>query len=195
MRRQIEHAAFAMILSKGAKLMTMRELAKAAHMSTANLYQYFDSRDEILLLIFEQSVVALQTFVQQVDQSLPSREYLIAICLAYWDFAHTAQEQMLVMNETARATRHLRSTPPGDDTIDLSSVSGIFQLAVARCLQEKSIIPANHLSAQEIAHTLLQLLNGRAIMPLPNPGLISRQVMHSLIENFLDGLMTTAAKS
>jgi flavin-dependent dehydrogenase/AcrR family transcriptional regulator len=68
---KILNAAISLWSEKGYRNMTMRELAKRASMGTSSLYSYFQSKEEIVLFLYEKlNLQARETFTKSVDSQL-----------------------------------------------------------------------------------------------------------------------------
>lgn len=193
-RQEIVRAAYNIIRSNGVDGLSMRAIARAVHMSPANLYEYFANKDEIVHSVFAKTVAALEAQVRQIDKSLPPQEYLIALCLGYLDFAYKEQDQMLVMCDTVQATTRMRlaAHSQGSSTKPLTSnTKGLFDLFLAgveRYLHLKAITPPAYLAPEDIAHTLLSMVYGFVTVTSHELRPISHTAMRSAIQTFLNGL-------
>jgi AcrR family transcriptional regulator len=58
-RREIFNAAVNLFLEEGFQETSMREIAKAAGMGKSSLYDYFKTKDDILLFVFEEQLLHL----------------------------------------------------------------------------------------------------------------------------------------
>lgn len=93
----ILQAAREIITEKGPDKLSMRALARRIDYSPAGLYEYFGSKEEIITAVCEQGHQRLYATMAQVDQTLPPREYLVEIGLAYIHFAVTYPDYFLLM--------------------------------------------------------------------------------------------------
>ena len=97
-RDEILSAARALVVEKGARSLTVRELARRVDFTAPALYRYFESgRDEILLALAPQDLRHLSAHLLTVPESLPVDERLIELGLAYIQFAreHPAELDLL----------------------------------------------------------------------------------------------------
>ena len=87
-RQEIFDASVHMFAEKGFAETSMREIAAAAGIGKATLYDYFRTKDEILLSFFEREVYGIADQAAEiVRQDLPAAEKLrriMQIHLAYW---------------------------------------------------------------------------------------------------------------
>ena len=197
-RQEIVRAAYTIICANGVDGLSMRAIARAVHMSPANLYEYFANKDEIVHSVFAKTVAALEAQVRQIDKSLPAEEYLIAICLGYLDFAYKEQEQMLVLCDTVQATTRTRLAVNGNGAATkplTANTKGLFELfltGVERYLNLKSITPSVNFDAEDIAYTLLSLVYGFVAITSHELRPLSPTAMRLAIQTFLNGLTTTS---
>ena len=76
-RSEIFDASVHLILKKGFKATSMREIAEAAGVGKSTLYDYFKSKDEILISYFEDAIQELTDRAQEIiDQDLDISEKL-----------------------------------------------------------------------------------------------------------------------
>jgi AcrR family transcriptional regulator len=87
-RQEIFDASVHLFAEKGFAETSMREIAAAAGIGKATLYDYFRTKDEILLSFFEREVYGIADQAAEiVRQDLPAAEKLrriMRIHLAYW---------------------------------------------------------------------------------------------------------------
>jgi AcrR family transcriptional regulator len=65
-RREIFNAAVHLILTKGFQETAMREIAEAAGMGKSSLYDYFQTKDEILVFVIEEESINLTKQAQEI---------------------------------------------------------------------------------------------------------------------------------
>ena len=97
-RDEILGAARALVVEKGARSLTVRELAGRVDFTAPALYRYFaGGREEILLALAAQDLDHLSAHLLTVPDSLPVDERLIELGLAYIQFAreHPAEFDLL----------------------------------------------------------------------------------------------------
>jgi AcrR family transcriptional regulator len=97
-RDEILVAARALVAEKGARKLTVRELAGRVDLTAPALYRYFaGGKDEILLGLAAQDLDHLSAHMLTVPRTLPVDERLIELGLAYIQFAreHPAELDLL----------------------------------------------------------------------------------------------------
>ncbi len=109
-REEILDAARDLVAEKGARKLTVRELAGRVDLTAPALYRYFpDGKDEVLLALAAQDLQHLSTHLLTVPGSLPVDERLIETGLAYIQFAreHPAELDLLFesLSGLSRATQ------------------------------------------------------------------------------------------
>ncbi len=87
-QNQRRHAVFAasvsLFLEKGFRETSMQEIARAAGMGTSTLYDYFKSKDEILISFVEDAIYDLTVLVKEIAaQDLPATEKLHQVLHAH----------------------------------------------------------------------------------------------------------------
>jgi AcrR family transcriptional regulator len=117
-RQEIFDASVHLFAEKGFAETSMREIAAAAGIGKATLYDYFRTKDEILLSFFEREVYGIADQAAEiVRQDLPAAEKLrriMRIHLAYWLLRRAfylrltieAQRLALQSQQRIQAARH-----------------------------------------------------------------------------------------
>ena len=86
-RHEIFHSAVALILKQGFNETTMQEIAEAAGVGKSTLYDYFPTKDHVLLFVFEEELDGLQAQAEGIAaQDLPAQEKLTQLLTAHLDF-------------------------------------------------------------------------------------------------------------
>jgi AcrR family transcriptional regulator len=86
-RREIFDAAVHLFLEKGFNETSMREIAEAAGAGKSTLYDYFSSKDEILLSVVEEELNNLTRHAQVIAREpIATQEKLRQVIFAYMDY-------------------------------------------------------------------------------------------------------------
>jgi AcrR family transcriptional regulator len=96
-RQAILEAARKIIASEGTEALSMRALAERIDYSAASLYEYFDSKEDIVAAVCEQGHRRLTEYMLRADPDLPPDELLLQLGLAYIDFAERNPDFFLLM--------------------------------------------------------------------------------------------------
>ena len=86
-RHEIFHCSVALILKQGFAGTSMQEIAEAAGVGKSTLYDYFPSKDHVLLFVFEQELDILQGQADGIAaQNIPVEEKLMKILEAQLEY-------------------------------------------------------------------------------------------------------------
>jgi AcrR family transcriptional regulator len=96
-RRLILDTARSIVSEKGAEALSMRLLAERIEYSPSGIYEYFDSKEEILLMLNQEGHLQLREALDRVDKNLSPIDNLCEIGLAYIHFGLENPELYQVM--------------------------------------------------------------------------------------------------
>jgi AcrR family transcriptional regulator len=86
-RHEVFTASMHLFLEKGFRETTMQEIAQAAGMGKSTLYDYFKTKDEILLSVVEDEIYDLTELAKQIaSQDIPAAEKLHQMMHAHLEF-------------------------------------------------------------------------------------------------------------
>jgi AcrR family transcriptional regulator len=86
-RHEIFHSSVALILKQGFAGTSMQEIAQAARVGKSTLYDYFPTKDHVLLFVFEEELDILQEQAEGLAaEEIPVEEKLIKILEAQLDY-------------------------------------------------------------------------------------------------------------
>ena len=117
-RKEIFDASVHLFLDKGFNETSLREIAEAAGMGKSTLYDYFSSKDEILVSYFENEIQKITDRAQEIvgqDLSISEKlrqimqihlEYLVANKHFYLKLTVASQALSLGSQEKIQAKRH-----------------------------------------------------------------------------------------
>ncbi len=98
-RKEIAHTSVRLFLKKGFNETSMREVAEAAGIGKSTLYDYFPSKEDILLSFAEAELQRLTEQVKEiVDQKTGAQEKLRRIMFAYMDYLAENEEFYLKLS-------------------------------------------------------------------------------------------------
>jgi AcrR family transcriptional regulator len=160
MRSAILSAALALIVEKGVHDLSLREIARRLDHSPAGLYEYFDSKADILR---ETRLGALNHFLEalrSVPQDQPFDEFIVQLGQAYIGFAKRHPQEFLLLFTEARGV--IDDTP---EEAEIASKSyAILHDAVAQAIEAGQIQAHPTLQAAEAAFSFWALVHGMAMM-------------------------------
>jgi AcrR family transcriptional regulator len=155
-RAEILAAARELLLEVGPEALSLRQVARQADFSPAALYNYFESRDELVAALFSESLEKLNAYLRRVSTDLPLKARVVELGIAYLDFgrenpmdlrcvlAATAQEGLASDSVMALGLSAVRLI---GDTVREGMHRGLFTSAVS-------------LSAPELAYGVWALVHG-----------------------------------
>jgi AcrR family transcriptional regulator len=112
-RRKIFQAASRLFIRQGFHETSMRQVARAAGMGKATLYDYFANKEEILLFFVERLMDVAHVAASQIGaQDLPCPEKLRRIIHSLWEYLQENREMAILISKEAsrlglQATRRL----------------------------------------------------------------------------------------
>ena len=89
-------AARQVVAREGLGALKMRRLAKEVGLSAAGLYEYFGSKEELVLALAHEANDLLRRYLERVDPTLPPRQWVLGIGLAYLEYAMDHAETFIV---------------------------------------------------------------------------------------------------
>ncbi len=119
-RQRVRHtfveAARQIAAEQGPEKLSLRGVARASDYSHAAVYEYFKSREELLGAVIYQGFGELMSALAAVRSASPPSERLVAMGLAYIDFARQSPEIFELLFTRNRAQRRQVSETRGADT-------------------------------------------------------------------------------
>jgi AcrR family transcriptional regulator len=98
-RKEIFHASVHLFLSKGFNETSMREIAEAAGIGKSTLYDYFPSKDDILLSVVEDELQTLTDQMREIGkQDTGALEKLRKMMFAYMEYLATNEDFYLKLS-------------------------------------------------------------------------------------------------
>ncbi len=191
-KQAILQTALTLIAEKGMDNLSLREIARRVEYSPAGLYEYFDSKEEILLELARKGNDRLVAALHNVPNNLPPVERLVEICLVYVDFALRNKEYFTLMNN--RPTRRASL----DEPVSPESPYLVFLQAVENGIAGEEILVREGYGSEEITYSLWSMIHGMAMLKLThlrhfqaNFEMINRLT----VEIFIAGLQETMGKA
>lgn len=195
LRQAILDAAREIAASEGWQAVTIRKVAEAIDYTPPIIYEYFDSKNDLLLALLIEGFQQLTQSLQQAQTGDASpQELLLQVALAYWRFAFMAPELYQVMHglggvpfgtaetpqDAHNAFAALRSAvcrvldaqgvqlPDVDGEVDLfwSTLHGLITLTMAGRM--KGGVPRAFSLVERAVHNLLRAWTGE-VQGMPQP--------------------------
>ena len=122
-RDEILVAARDLVAERGARKLTVRELAGRVDLTAPALYRYFpDGKDEVLLALAAQDLDHLSAHLLTVPETLPVDERLIETGLAYIQFAREHPAELDLLFESLSGL----SRDTQDGSVELLAAAPLF---------------------------------------------------------------------
>ena len=156
-------AARQIIAQQGAGQLSMRAIAERIDYSAAGLYEYFNGKEEIIQALATQGHRRLRDHLLQVAPDLAPADYLLALGLAYIEFARANPDYYLLMF----------TTPPSPITLkgmlSESSSYPVLLEAIRRGLEAGVFKPRPGYGQPEMAYSSWALVHGIAMLRIAYP--------------------------
>jgi len=165
-RQSILDAARKIIATEGTEALSMRAIAQRIDYSPAGLYEYFDSKEEIIGAVCQQGHLRLTEYMQRADPHLPPDALLLQLGLAYIDFAVRNPDFFLLMF-TNLNTGVAPGTTPDQAMMDMQQEGSSFPLllrAIQRGVDEGVFKAKPGYGVFEMAFTTWAMVHGIAML-------------------------------
>ncbi len=170
-REAILDAARYIIGKQGVDALSIRAIADAIDYSPAGLYEYFGSKEEIILAVVMQGFERLTRALETADSTLPAREYLREVGLAYIHFAVRNPDFFLLMFTTAPLANLYNETqetdcerPDAATRLQQEPSFAVLYRAVDRCVGETLFKRRDGYDTFEMALTAWSHVHGIAML-------------------------------
>ncbi|EZH66212.1 TetR family transcriptional regulator [Bacillaceae bacterium JMAK1] len=151
-REQMVKAAVELFQEKGFHRTTTREIAKAAGFSIGTLYEYIESKEDVLYLVCDSIHDGVKTrFTEMLDRNLPGRERIEQLIRSLIHVMDELQDEVLIMYQESKALSKESLTYVLNR--DRSMTEGIRSVIV-EC-RENGEIEVTDLEAQLLAENIM----------------------------------------
>lgn len=160
-REAILTAAQKLVAERGADSVSLRAIARRIDYSPAGLYEYFDSKEEIIDALCERGNARFSRALRRVPLDLPVETYLVELLQAYVDFARENPElYSLMFTQLTIGTSEVPVEFAPDDTFT------VLITAVQRAVDEGIFATDEAYGVFEISYTLWALAHGMAMLQI-----------------------------
>ncbi|MEN6436155.1 MAG: TetR/AcrR family transcriptional regulator [Anaerolineaceae bacterium] len=137
-RKQIAEAAMNLFLKNGYQNTSMQSIAEMVHAGKSTLYDYFSTKDEILLSILESYIDDLIASAQEIDRQMISpKEKLRLILLNHMQYLITTRSLLGLLTIEVQRMDALRQ---GKFQIKRKSYQGLISNVIRKGIIEKVFI-------------------------------------------------------
>jgi AcrR family transcriptional regulator len=170
---RIIDAARDLVVENGFEQLSLRGIARRVGYSPAALYEYFDSKDDIIEALCAQIDVQLYTNVAQGIETQDIRHPLLRASMAYIDFAITHPDDFRLLFFHNLYTR--------------CGARELIKEQISLSVDQGEFIPHFDFSEEEMTHTVWSLAHGMAMLALcreqfSNDRTIHQEALSRLIE-------------
>jgi len=162
-RERILAAARRLLLRRGPEEISLREVARAARVSPAGMYEFFESKTQLLEELGTRASVALAGALARAarpcDEPGPR---LVAMGLAYVGFALQNPEEFLLLFGRVVARRSLAQEVPPE------SPYGRLRAGVAAVVGERALRQADPRMLEGLGYGFWSTVHGMAMLRLTN---------------------------
>lgn len=150
-RKQIVKAAIQLFKQKGFEKTTTREIAKQSGFSIGTLYEYVRTKEDVLILVFEDINNNMFKHLQQIIESQkPSVQSLIKVVDAFYRLTDEFQEEILILYQELKSLpQEVRETILQKEVEMVNMVqNAILQFAPISLSKEEAELAANNIFVQ-----------------------------------------------
>ncbi len=152
-RKEIFDASVHLFLSKGFNETSMREIAQAAGIGKSTLYDYFSTKDEILLSFVENELQILTEELAMIaGEAINAREKLRNLMFTYMEYLARNEEFYIKLNYQVQrlAVNSLERIQPRRHALQ-----DLVRQAIEEGVRDGSFRPVNSLLATRVMFTAL----------------------------------------
>jgi AcrR family transcriptional regulator len=157
-KQRILDTAQKLIAKKGYENVSLREIARKSDYSPAGLYEYYDSKEHILLALRERINSMMIKAVREVSKTGLLGDDIITMGLAYVEFAFFNSEYFNLLNNLPPMRILLEHPDP------TTSPFLVFQEAIEALLVEWEVDPLVGFGTREITYSIWTIIHGMATL-------------------------------
>jgi AcrR family transcriptional regulator len=158
-RQAILDAARELISERGPYGLSLREVARRSDYSPAGLYEYFESKDDLIAAVLEEGFERFAGYLLAVPQDLSPQDYLLELGNAYLRFAHENPQHFMLIFNSPNACDN-----PDLDTLVSNSTLSTLVNAVHNSVTAGDFPP--DVPEQELVLAAWSLVHGMATLQL-----------------------------
>lgn len=158
-KQAILQAARELINEYGAEGLSLRAIARRIDYSPAGLYEYFDSKHQIIEAVCGEGIERLRAYLKSVPTNLSPAERLLEMGLAYLKFARREPEHFMLIFTTVPSERI-----SFDDPFPPDSPYKILLEAVQAAIDAGEFNLPEGIELKQVAYSLWSLVHGMAML-------------------------------
>ncbi|MGF1482536.1 MAG: TetR/AcrR family transcriptional regulator [Cyanophyceae cyanobacterium] len=186
LRRGILDDASSLLIREGPTALSMRRIAQLVGCSTTVLYTMFGSKQGLIEELYLRGFEMIHQALEAVPHEGSSREYIYALCQAYYQFAlvHSTYYAIMFSNVIPEYTPSQESRQLGQESLQL------LVQAVQKCMDsERATVD----EAWEIARIIWATLHGHVSLKLAqyfdHPGTFPQQRLERTLQAIINQLL------
>ena len=186
----ILHAAIAIITERGPDKLSLREIARRVDYSPAALYEYFDSKEDIIDAVCGLSNRRLYGYLARVSEDKPLKDYLLRLGQAYIQYALDNPELFTLAFSQLGASGG--DMPKSSADLDPQDSFYILLNVIERKIETGEIQQKNADDAVEIAYGFWAVVHGLAVLQLTQLKRVDHDFGRSdmrTMETYIKGLL------
>jgi AcrR family transcriptional regulator len=156
-KQAILDAAREIFSERGVYGLSLREVARRIDYSPAGLYEYFGSKDDIILAVLEEGFERFAVYLSAVPMELSPPQYLAELGAAYIRFALQNPQHFFLIFNTPNLAR-----PEKQEDMVASGTHNMLVSAVRRAI-DSGDIPSHH-REEDVAFGCWSLVHGMATL-------------------------------
>ena len=153
-RKRILEAARALLRENGHAQLSLRAIAKRVDYSPASLYEYFRGKDSILDALCQETEEELKETMIEAKQSNTMDHPIIAMCLAYIEFALNNADDFLLLFQRPVSVSHEQQ------------VLELLREEIRNCMDIGEFLGGYHFEEDEVTYLVWSTAHGMALLAL-----------------------------
>lgn len=151
-RRQIVDAAVELFIANGFHKTTTRQIARAAGISIGLMYEYIESKEDILYLVCEAIHAEMEQGVAQAIKEAPGHQHPLAAALgAYFGVCHRMKDHiLLIYQETQSLPAKWRKVVLANEI----RITGLFTHVLVQLIERGELPRLTSSALDLIAHNI-----------------------------------------
>jgi AcrR family transcriptional regulator len=159
-KETILQTAREIIAEKGPDGLSLRELARRIDYSPSGLYEYFNSKEEIVSAVSIEGLGLLSNYLNRAPANLSPADRLLEMGLAYLDFAREHPEHFrLIFASLSHEQTHL-----AEETMNGDSPYHLLVQAVQAVIETGEFTVSEDFDLEDMAFSLWALVHGLAVL-------------------------------
>lgn len=155
-------AAMDLIVEKGHNNLSLRQIARRIGYSPAGLYEYFDSKEDIIQSVCIQSEGRFLSYLKRANTDLPLDEYIVELGLTYIQYARENPQEFIFMF-TYRRGDYQEAVLDPEQTPEENSFMVLYN-AIQAAIDDGFIQTHPGYNTLEASYSLWSLVHGMSML-------------------------------